>query len=93
MRRSLPLLSLCAATVLHSSISVNAQQADRFAYAVTDAQQMGANWSFLRKLNLQTGEYSQVLLSGNDASFLAYNATTKKQLEAAKAFQELIVVE
>jgi len=82
MRRSLPLLSLCATTVLLSTFSVNAQQTDRFAYAVTDAQQMGANWSFLRKLNLQTGEYSQILLSGNDATFLAYNATTKKQLEA-----------
>ena len=30
-------------------------------------KQQGVNWSFLRKLNLQTGEYSQVLLSGNDA--------------------------
>ena len=82
MRKSLPLLSLFAGTFLFTSMTANSQQADRFAYAVTDAQQMGANWSFLRKLNLQTGEYSQVLLSGNDASFLAYNATTKKQLEA-----------
>lgn len=82
MRKSLPLLSLFAGTFLFTSMTANSQQSDRFAYAVTDAQQMGANWSFLRKLNLQTGEYSQVLLSGNDASFLAYNATTKKQLEA-----------
>lgn len=79
MRKSLLLFTTA---ILLISISSNAQQADRFAYAVTDAQQMGANWSFLRKLNLQTGEYSSILLSGNDASFLAYNASSKKQLSA-----------
>ena len=81
MRKSLPILSLFSATLLASS-SINAQQTDRFAYAVTDMQQQGGNWSFLRKLNLQTGEYSPVLLNGNDASLLAYNAATKKQLTA-----------
>lgn len=81
MRKSLPILSLLSATLLASS-SINAQQTDRFAYAVTDMQQQGGNWSFLRKLNLQTGEYSPVLLNGNDASLLAYNASTKKQLTA-----------
>lgn len=79
MRKSLLLFTTA---ILLISISSNAQQADRFAYAVTDAQQMGANWSFLRKLNLQTGEYSSILLNGNDASFLAYNASSKKQLSA-----------
>ena len=56
------------------------QQKDRFAYSVTDVNQQGANWSFLRKLNLQTGTYSDVLLSGNDASLAVYDAGTKKQL-------------
>lgn len=81
MRKSLPILSLLSATLLASS-TINAQQTDRFAYAVTDMQLQGGNWSFLRKLNLQTGEYSPVLLNGNDASLLAYNASTKKQLTA-----------
>lgn len=81
MRKSLPFVSLVLGTVLFTTHS-NAQQADRFAYAVTDMQQQGPSWNFLRKLNLQTGEYSQVLLSGNDASFMAYDATSKKQLEA-----------
>ncbi len=80
MRKSLPLFSLFSGAVLLTTL-VNGQQADRFTYAVTDAQQ-GTNWSFLRKLNLQTGEYSQVLLSGDDASLLAYDATTKKQFTA-----------
>lgn len=81
MRKSLPFVSLVLGTVLLTTHSI-AQQADRFAYAVTDMQQQGPNWNFLRKLNLQTGEYSQVLLSGNDASLMAYDAATKKQFAA-----------
>ena len=81
MRKCLPFFSLFSGALLLTS-TLTAQQADRFAYAVTDIQQGGANWSFLRKINLQNGEYSQVLLSGNDASLLAYNATTRKQFEA-----------
>ena len=77
MRKSLPFVSLALGAVLLTTHS-NAQQADRFAYAVTDIQQ-GPNWNFLRKLNLQTGEYSQVLLSGNDAAAMAFDATSKKQ--------------
>ena len=57
-------------------------QTDRFAYAVTDVQKDGANWNYLRKLNLRNGEYSKVLLNGNDASQLAYDAVSKKQFEA-----------
>jgi len=81
MRKCLPFFSLFSGALLLTS-TLTAQQADRFAYAVTDVQQGGANWSYLRKINLQNGEYSQVLLSGNDASLLAYNATTRKQFEA-----------
>jgi hypothetical protein len=57
-------------------------QVDRFTYAVTDIQKDGANWNYLRKLNLRNGEYSKVLLNGNDASLLAYDAASKKQFEA-----------
>ena len=80
MKKHLPLASLFLGSVL-MSYQTQAQQTDRFAYAVTDIQQ-GPNWNFLRKLDLQTGEYSQVLLNGNDASFLAYDAATKKQFAA-----------
>lgn len=57
-------------------------QSDRFAYAVTDINKDGANWSFLRKLDLQTGAFSDVILNGNDVNPLAYDAATKKQLTA-----------
>ncbi|MFI5132778.1 MAG: T9SS type A sorting domain-containing protein [Chitinophagales bacterium] len=63
-------------------------QVDRFAYAVTDIQKEGANWSFLRKLNFQTGEYSPVLLNGNDANQQAYDAATKKQIESFSTVQK-----
>lgn len=78
MRKSLPLI---LGTILLAGQAFT-QQADRFAYAITDAQPQGPIWQFLRKLDLQTGQYSQVLLSGNDASFLANDATTRKQFSA-----------
>jgi hypothetical protein len=77
MRRSLPFVSLLLGTCL--TVSLVQAQSDRFAYAITNVTE-DANWSFLRKLNLQTGEYSQVLLHGNDASFMAFDAGSKKQL-------------
>ncbi|MBI5370725.1 MAG: T9SS type A sorting domain-containing protein [Sphingobacteriales bacterium] len=81
MRKTLPLLSFCLTAVLMNPGNTRAQQADRFAYAITDAQPTGSNWSFLRKLDLRTGEYSSVLLDGSNAGLPAYNAATKKQLE------------
>jgi hypothetical protein len=81
MRKSLPLASLLLGSVLLTNQAIS-QQSDRFAYAVTDVQQQGPNWHFLRKLDLKTGEYSPVLLSGNDASYLGYDAATRKQLSA-----------
>ncbi len=81
MRKNLLPSSFLLGTVLFSTFAT-AQQADRFAYAVTDLQPQGVGWSFLRKINLQTGEYSQVILSGNDVSFLAYDAATRKQFSA-----------
>lgn len=80
MRKCLPFFSLFSGAFLLTS-TLTAQQSDRFAYAVTDIQQGGANWSFLRKINLLNGAFSEVLLNGTDASFLAFNATTKKQFE------------
>ena len=64
--------------VLLLTTTLFSQQADRFAYAITDAKPNTANWSILRKLNLHTGEYSQVLLEGNDVNQIAYDAATRK---------------
>ena len=79
MRKRLPSLTILLGTLLLAQ-ATPAQQTDRFAYAVTDVQP-GANWSFLRKLNLNTGEYSQVLMSGDNINFVAYDATSRKQFE------------
>ena len=79
MRKILLASSLFSGIILSATFS-NAQQADRFAYAITDATGQNSNWSFLRKLDLNTGEYSQVLLDGNNAQTLAWDAATKKQM-------------
>jgi hypothetical protein len=78
MRKCLPLLSLLTISFLSANNS-HAQVADRFAYAVTDMQK-GANWNFLRKLNLQTGQFSDILLNGSDYKQVAYDAATKKEI-------------
>ncbi|MBL7741778.1 MAG: T9SS type A sorting domain-containing protein [Chitinophagaceae bacterium] len=78
MRRNLRMTSLLTGTLFLTTSLL--AQTDRFAYAVTDVVKEGANWSFLRKVDLQTGAYSEVLLSGNDMSKLAYDAATKKQM-------------
>ena len=58
------------------TISVFAQ--DRFAYAITDANPNTASWTVLRKLNLQTGVYTDALLNGTNPKQVAYDAQTKK---------------
>jgi hypothetical protein len=78
MTKSLRIVPLFLGTVLIANMALS--QSDRFAYAVTDMNKEGANWSFLRKVDLQTGAYSEILLSGNDVSRLSYDAATKKQM-------------
>jgi hypothetical protein len=78
MRKNLPFSSLLLGSLFVAGLAQS--QTDRFAYAVTDVVKEGANWSFLRKLDLQTGAFSEVLLNGNDVSRLPYDAATKKQL-------------
>src|SRR6185295_7961161 len=80
MRRNLRFTSLLMGTFFAANLAQS--QSDRFAYAVTDVVKEGANWSFLRKLDLQTGAFSDVILSGNDVTQLPYDATSKKQLTA-----------
>jgi hypothetical protein len=55
-------------------------QNDRYAYAITDVQQEGFNWTSLRKLDLITNTYSDILLQGNNPQAALYNAADKKQL-------------
>jgi Secretion system C-terminal sorting domain len=78
MRKNLRISSLLASALFTTSLLY--AQADRFAYAITDIQQEGVNWSYLRKINLQDGEFSTVLLNGTDTKQTAFDATSKKEL-------------
>ncbi len=71
--------SLLSALALSSAL-FSAAQNDRFAYAITDVTKEGSGWNALRKLDLQTGEYSTVLLNGSNETEVVYSAATKKQL-------------
>lgn len=64
------------------SAAIVTAQKDRFAYAITDVSKEGVNWSYLRRIDLTTGSFSDVLLSGTDFSQLSFDATTKKQMRA-----------
>jgi hypothetical protein len=54
-------------------------QTDRVAYAITDTIKR-VQLEFLRKIDLKTGAYSDVVLNGSDAASMAYDDATKKQL-------------
>jgi hypothetical protein len=75
--------ALLSSGIIILNISVFAQ--DRFAYAITDANQNTASWTVLRKLNLQTGVYSDALLDGVNIKQVAYDAQTKKLIVANNA--------
>src|SRR5215467_1969288 len=62
------------------TVSVFAQ--DRFAYVISDVNQNTAGWTVLRKLNLQTGVYSDAIFNGVDTKGIAYDAVSKKQVDA-----------
>lgn len=79
MRRALPLASLSLALALFVCSGICAQ-GDRFAYAITDLTKDGMGWNALRRLDLQTGQYSDVLLNGTDTKKTVYDAATKKEL-------------
>lgn len=71
---------LCALGCFTFSTYFANSQTDRFAYAITDVNKEGANWSFLRKIDLKTGNFGEVILNGTDATQLAYDDQTKKQI-------------
>ena len=74
MRRIIPLLTI---TTLFSAFLF--AQSDRYAYAVTDVNKDN-NWSFLRKLDLRTGAFSDVLLNGTDLNTTVFDVTSKKPI-------------
>jgi hypothetical protein len=63
--------------------TVSQAQQDRFTYVITDLNQQGSGWNALRKLDLSTGAYSDVLLNGTDASIPVFDAASRKQLQLA----------
>lgn len=77
MRRTLR-SGLFSAALFSLTITVSAQ--DRFAFAITDANKDGSSWNSLRKFNLQTGEYADVLLNGTDGKTVVFDATTRQQV-------------
>lgn len=82
MRTSLLRNALSIGAVLISSFSF-AQQADRFAYSMTDVQNQNGNWVYLRIVDLSKGEFSGSLLNGSAGQQIVYDAVTKKQITDA----------
>jgi len=78
MKKIIPHFSILLCFIFLTILAIS--QADRFAYAITDINKDGSNWSFLRKLDLQTGNFSEVILNGTDVARLAYDETSKKQM-------------
>lgn len=61
--------------------SASAQnQPGRFAYVFTDSIQAGKSWTSLRKLDLTTGEFSNVLIKGADKKMVLLDAATRKSI-------------
>lgn len=77
MRIALPLALLSASFLF--AINLYAQN-DRFAYAITDLSKDGVGWNALRKIDLQTGQYGDILLNGANDKTIVFDATSKKQL-------------
>lgn len=66
-------------SILLSAVAVNAQN-DRFSYAITDINKDGAGWNVLRKIDLQTGQVSDVMLNGLDSKVAVYDAANRKEV-------------
>lgn len=77
MRRALPFAVLSASFLFATNLHA---QNDRFAYAITDLSKDGAGWNALRKIDLQTGQYSDILLNGTNDKTIVFDAASKKQL-------------
>jgi hypothetical protein len=80
MRKNLRCVSLLAGTVMLANLAQS--QSDRFAWAITDIQKDGANWNYLRKINLQTGQVSEVMLNGAQPNQVAFDASSKQEISS-----------
>ncbi|MES1223075.1 MAG: hypothetical protein ABUT20_46710, partial [Bacteroidota bacterium] len=81
MKRNVLCSYMLVASLVLSQFSF--AQSDKFVYAVTDLDQAGGGWNALRKLNLKTGQYSDVILNGLNPNYPAYDAVTKKQINTS----------
>lgn len=81
MKRIVLCSYMLVATLVISQFSFS--QSDKFVYAVTDLDQSGGGWNALRKLNLQTGQYSDVILNGLNPNYPVYDAVTKRQISTS----------
>lgn len=77
MKRFLPVC--CATFFLAATFSKAHAQNDRFAYAITDLGTGGSGWNALRKLDLQTGKYSDVLYNGTVEKTRIFDALSRKE--------------
>jgi len=77
-------LTFCCATFLLAATfsNVHAQKNDRFAYAITDLAKegCGCSWNALRKLDLETGKYSDVLYNGTVEKTKRFDAISHKEV-------------
>src|SRR5690349_6197011 len=82
------LFSASLTTALLCSLFTFSQR-DKFVYAVTDLDQNGSGWNALRKLNLSTGEYTDVLLNGTNPQSIAFDANSKAVIDTKIADPKL----
>ncbi|HZF63207.1 MAG TPA: hypothetical protein VEZ55_01915, partial [Chitinophagaceae bacterium] len=81
MRSFFPFTTACL--LLFTTITLRAQS-DDFAYAITDYSKEGTSWNVLRKIDLNTGKYSSVLLDGANVRALTLQPKSKS-LKSAPA--------
>jgi len=53
-------------------------QSDKFAYAVTDVKKDGANWTVLRKVDIKSGQFSDVIMDGGANRRTLYASSNKE---------------
>lgn len=88
MRKHLLLLSFCSGAIVFSAPAY-AQQAENFAYSITDATGQTNLWAQLRVLDLRTGTYSGTLINGMAEKQVAFDAFTKKQIAPNAAVNKM----
>lgn len=88
MRKGLLPVALLSGSIFLTTL-LNAQQADKFAYAMTDVPTLNGHWVHLRILNLETGTFSGSLINGTAEKQTAFDAFTKKQITEFTAVNKM----